>query len=349
MKLNNKTLDAWLKNPPIKCFKYGRKTDYYSKYCTIKEHLDSRIHKIVEIGARLQDPTMVLNDHGPDHVTAVIEKASELVSTDQCNLNALEVYILLVCIQFHDVGNIFGRYEHELNSKEIIEKSESIIGLDTTEIKVIWDIVKAHGGTSNRGDKDTINDLNEIELFNDNDVRARFLAAILRFADELADDKRRTKIELVNLPNFPRQSQIFHIYSLCLDNVVVKHIDRAVELHFKIPKDFVTDVFGKQDESILLLDEIYNRVMKMHLERIYFMRFTLKSIDIQSIIVFIDFFDKYISQFDPITFTISETGYPDANGKTIFDICPELIDDEGIRRDGRYIINKYIKKDERKT
>ncbi len=137
------------------------------------------------------------------------------------------------------------------------------------------------------------------------------------------------------------QSEIFHVYASCLDNVVIKK--NSIELHFKIPKHFVEKEFGKLDKKILLLDEIYNRVMKMHYERIYFMRFSAKEMDTRSIVVFIDFYDKYLSAFEPITFTIVEKGYPEINGKTIYDICPELIDDDGNRRDGKYLIKKYIK------
>ncbi len=157
MKLNNKTLDDWLVKPPVSCFKHRKKIDYHSNYKTLKKYLDKHVHKHVVLGSNLNDPTILLNNHGAEHIATVIEKASELLATNnQCELNALEVYILLVCIQFHDVGNIFGRYKHEFNAINIIEEAEKITGFDRTETRLIWDIVKSHGGKTPCGDKDTI-------------------------------------------------------------------------------------------------------------------------------------------------------------------------------------------------
>ena len=343
MDLNNQTLDKWLSKPPKKSFKYKKRIDYASRYNTLKQYLIKNVHKNVVLGANLKEPTILLNDHGIEHIETVIERASEVVAADKCDLNALEVYILLVCIQMHDVGNIFGRYKHELNSKEIFVEVENIIGFDITEIKVIYDIAKSHGGKTEEGDKDKITLLKPIEKFIDNNVRTRLIASILRFADELADDKRRSNVQLIFEDGFPIQSQVFHVYASCLDNVVITHKNKTIELHFKIPKKYVDKEFGKLNSYILILDEIYNRVMKMHYERIYFMRFCSNYIDFQSITVFIDFYDKYLETFEPISFDISEKGFPEENGKSIFDLCEKLIDRDGKNRDGKYIIDKYIK------
>lgn len=346
MNLNNQTLEKWLVKPPKKKYKHSKRIDYFSRYQSLKQYLKKNVHKNVILGANLKEPEILLNDHGEDHIDTVIERASELVGSPLCDLNALEVYILLICIQIHDVGNIFGRYRHELNSKSIIEEVENIICFDSTEIKVIYDIAKSHGGKTETGDKDKISKLNEIEKFLDNNVRARFISSILRFADELADDKRRSNLKLVFEDAFPKQSQVFHVYASCLDNVVIEHDSKSVELHYKIPADFVDKEFGKLESSILILDEIYNRVIKMHYERIYFMRFSSNYIDIRNITVFIDFYDKYISAFEPISFDIYEKGFPDSENTTIYDLCDKLVDSDGKRRDGNYIINKYLGENE---
>ena len=64
------------------------------------------------------------------------------------------------------------------------------LGKDMVEKKAILDIAKAHGGKVN-GDKDTISKLHDKGLILGNDIRYQKIAAILRFADELADDSQR--------------------------------------------------------------------------------------------------------------------------------------------------------------
>lgn len=345
MELNKKTLEAWLENPPEEAFYLGRKVAFYSYYKTLKDYLDREVHKWVTIGANLKDPSIVLNDHGPDHIVSVIDRASLLVTCRDCGLNALEVYLLLVSIQLHDTGNIFGRYEHELNADKVMSQAETLCGRDQIEIAIVKKIVGAHGGRirgiTNGNDK--IGLLSPQEPIMNEVIKLQSIASILRFADELADDKSRANIISLKNGDIPKKSEVFHAYSSCLDSVLIKHEDKAVELYFKIPKDFTTRKFGKLDDEIYLLDEIYNRVMKMHLERIYCMRFCKQLIDIEKIIVSIIFYDNYIDNISPqISFQVSEWGYPEASEDGIYGLCPSLKDAEGEKLDGEYVKNKIL-------
>jgi hypothetical protein len=346
MELNNNTLEFWLAHAPDDSFYLGRKIDYYSYYTTLKDYLHREVHKWVTIGANLTDPSIVLNDHGPDHIVSVIDRASHLVSCGDCALNALEIYLLLVSIQLHDVGNILGRYEHELNVETIMLEAEKLCGRDQIERNIVRKIVQAHGGKirgiQNEQDKIGLLLKPEEPIMNEV-VRLQAIASILRFADELADDKSRANTFSLKRGDIPKKSQVFHAYSACLDSVLIKHKHKAVELYFKIPKDLLTQKIGKFDEEIYLLDEIYNRVLKMHLERLYCMRFCKKLIDIEKIYVSIVFYDSYIDDvFPQINFEISDSGYPTASAEGIYGLCHCLNDDAGSRIDGEYVRRKII-------
>jgi hypothetical protein len=343
MKLNNNTLEGWLEHAPADAFYMQRSVNYHSYYTTLKDYLYNNVHKWVTIGANLKDPSLVLNDHGPDHVASVIDRASHLVSGPDCELNALEVYLLITSIQLHDVGNIFGRYEHELKASDIMLEAENKCGRDDIERAIINRIVKAHGGKvrgiTNGNDK--IGLLRPEEPIMNEVIRLQAIASILRFADELADDKSRANLISLKSGDLPKKSEVFHAYSACLDSVLIKHEHKAIELYFKIPKDYATRTFGKLDGDIFLLDEIYNRVMKMHMERIYCMRFCKKLIDIERIFVSIVFFHKYLDDVYPqIKFEISETGYPIANLDGLFGLCTSLKDGTGNKIDGEYVKKK---------
>lgn len=325
MKLKNENLEGWLERAPNHKYPQKKKIDHFTDYAKLKKYLKENVHNQVTSGGNLSDPTVLLNDHGIDHIETVISRASFLVSNEKCDLTPYEVYVLLCCIQLHDVGNIFGRYQHELKIDEIMIQAENICGTDTIESIRIKKIAETHGGKLSNGSKDKIDQLEESENTFYGPFRPRLLASILRFADELADDKNRAFGKLLLLGKIPKQSEVFHAYALCLDSVHVSHQDKAIKLSFHIPKEFLIKKFGKLNEEIYLLDEIYDRLLKMHYERIYCSRYFKNWIDIDKITVTINFHGKSLTHVYPrISFELSEKGYPRPIND-IFELCSELI------------------------
>jgi hypothetical protein len=94
------------------------------------------------------------------------------------------------------------------------------------------------------------------------------------------------------------------------------------------------------NKNVYLLDEIYSRVEKMHIERIYCMRFCRDLVEINKIFVYIKFYDKYIDVFKPITFEVYESGYPMSSSDGIYGLCPSLKDGKGKKIDGEYVRKK---------
>lgn len=343
MDLKNKNLDEWLKNPPKRLFPQNKVIDYYSSYAKVKEYLKKEVHKHITIGANLKNRKILLNDHGEDHIEMVIDRASKMVASKGCALTPKEVFLLLVAIQLHDVGNIFGRYKHERNSGKIWKKVESLISEDTTELFVVRKIAEAHGGKY-KTSKDTIgNTLSEKQPILNEHVRARLLAAILRFSDELADDNTRTS-KFLQEGLLPKESEIYHRYSSSLHSVLINHEAKAIELHYNINEKFAKKKYGKyKHPTQYILDEIYERTMKMHLERTYCMRYMKEFIQLERISINIDFFANHLDTqvHKPITYELENRGYPDLS-KDIFEMCPQLIV-RGKKVNGLYIRKKLRK------
>ena len=84
--------------------------NYLNEYKSLKDKF-IEIQKEVEVGATLKDGT-VLTDHGPNHIIRVIQIVSYLLKSD-LNFTCYEIYILLIAIQIHDIGNLLGRENHE--------------------------------------------------------------------------------------------------------------------------------------------------------------------------------------------------------------------------------------------
>lgn len=343
MNLENGTLEDWLKNPPAdaKYKKGGDTYPFYSKYDNFKDYLNKNVHNettkeaiIAEIQENKDfDKVTWLNDHGPEHIKTVIQRASLLVESKDCELNPREVFILLNSIQIHDVGNFFGRHNHEKKIIETIKDGLSPAVFDRKEVKLIKDIAQVHGGSYKEENgvktKNTFKSIISPTSNSDSYViRLHLLASILRFADELADDKNRADIKSLKEKKMPKGSEIYHAYALCLEPPIVNHEERRIELHYYINKEDLYSNFGKYDnesDTIIektVLEEIYERTLKIHYERIYCSKYWKKNIDIESIWVKIEFYSDLYEDIHPeITYTLTDSEYPNKDGLTIFDLC----------------------------
>jgi hypothetical protein len=324
MILPAQNLDAWLKRQDKTCFPGAGKIDYFRRYEGAAEWLNLNIHPHVEKSFLLQEGGF-LTDHGPEHVKTVIRRASELLEDPQDKLTPYEAYLLLMAIHFHDVGNIYGRKGHESKLAEITTEMGKLLGEDSAEIRAAQMIGRAHGGTIN-GDKDTISRLPNTEAVLGERVHMQRLAALLRFADELSDDKDRAARVLLKLRRIPKGSEVFHAYASKLHSVIVEPSRRTVELHFALDRDSAVRRFGKSATSAYLLNEIYQRTVKTHIERIYCKRFMDEVARVESVAVTVKVFLKkeHLGPVEEIKFRLEERGYPCANPPSIKTLCPDL-------------------------
>lgn len=275
-------------------------------------------------------PVIYLNNHGHGHVEKVMERVYGLLSFfEKGSLSPYEIFILLCAIQLHDVGNVFGREEHEKTLQRISKEKCSPFIPDTPERKLIEKIAVAHGGKYN-GDKDTISLLKVDEDMKDQKVRTRLLAGLLRFGDEIADDFTRADREGLQQGIVPEESLLFHYFSLALHTVKIEKdkVTSEVYLHlvFEFDSDIATKQFDKFGKKVYLLDEIYERTMKTEQERRYCKRFFKPYLSIERIKVEININDvNDIFHVESIPYVLEEKGYPDVRNEFKFEITGEKL------------------------
>ena len=258
-----------------------------------------------------------LNNHGKGHVDKVMEKISEILRhfPQDKGLTAYEMFILLCAIQIHDTGNIFGREKHEQVIGNIFGKECKIIIPDKFERDLITKIAMVHGGQV-FGSKDTIKNLSENSKINNFNIRERLLAALLRFGDELADDITRADKYGIEIDKIPKYSKIFHHYSQSLHTVMIENNLQNGELRLILVYDFDSDIAQKKflrgKVEKYLIEEIYDRTIKMEKERRYCMRFLHPYFYLSNINVNIKITDvKYAMKAKDIKYVLEEEGYPD--------------------------------------
>lgn len=313
------TLEKWITTCDSTAFPRSEGDLYRTKLTAVRQHLDKRVYPEVEKGALMQDGTL-LTKHGKEHVDTVVHRASRLLMDDSSPsrpcFTPYEVYLLLMAIYFHDVGNVYGRKQHEKKIVPIIDGIKPLLSDEAVERRTVIRIAEAHGGTVNGKPKDTLSALESSDLVLGERVRMQALAAILRFADELADDSSRSTGILGKTGTLPPCSEVYHYYARALHSVDVRPSEYLVDLRYQFHCSDAKRKFGKGSESVYLLDEIYTRTLKMHNEREYCMRFThgIVRIDTISVKIEVDLDEHALHPaIPPIQYRLPAHGYPNQN------------------------------------
>ena len=260
--------------------------NYTKVFQQVEDYLNENVHPEVVTGAAVQEDGL-LNDHGKEHVAMVIQRADLLLGDRKKDLKGFEIFLLLLAIHFHDVGNIYGRENHEERIPNVMDALGQTLPLDNASKRLIVEIVMSHGGT-NEGSKDTIAALSETGHLHGIQIRPALIASILRYADEISDDNTRAARFLYRL--VPPENRVFHDYSKCLQPAGVN--GNTLILKFDIPHELAITESTKLDINddaecrwckIFLYDEILNRLKKCLCELEYCRKYSQGFISISSI------------------------------------------------------------------
>lgn len=222
-----------------------------------------------------------LTDHGRDHIQDVIDRAFELLGFTNhfCteserkgthDFTPEEMYVMLCGLLFHDVGNIFGRAKHNLKIEEVWSKLSNWRAWADNDRNIIIDVGRAHSGYTAAGDTDTLRPLSiSSRYFDKQPVRLGAIAAVIRFADELAEGRQRTSQFLINCKMIEENSALYHHYAQ-ITSVAVDRKRGLVALTFHINVDnpaYPQEESEKRLHLSNLLRMIYSRAAKMNKER----------------------------------------------------------------------------------
>ncbi len=345
MDLKGLTIREWMGTVPPDAFPGRGRPDYWKRFLAFEDYLVKEVHPLVTVGASLADGGY-LTDHGPDHITTVLLRASELARAERFSLSPYEAYLFCTAAHLHDVGNILERIGHEEKAEEVTASVDSYLGDDAVERNAIFTIARAHGGAVD-GDPDTISYLPPEDFVMNATIRPRVIAALLRFADELADDRTRAAKTLLKLKKIPPSSRIYHEYAYALHSVIVRVPGDSVELRFDMTRELACQTFGKGTGEVYLIDEIFERTLKMHRERMYCMRFLRPELSIDKIGVRLSIYGpRFLGKPIELQYILKEAGYPvPLPGENIHRLCPELSDDRFGGSVNGSAVHRFIEKE----
>lgn len=259
------------------------KSNLQSKYYTFETEMYKTYHSNVNQTLAAAQPGSIFTDHGENHVRTVISNAGALIGNVDA-LNGYEIFLLLISIHFHDLGNIYGREEHEQKISKLMELLKDKLPIETAERGFITEIATAHGGYI-ENDKDTISELLPKDVYDNIDFRPRALAAILRLADEIADNYHRA----LETPPFviPDDSRIHHEYCKSLEPVTSR--GETLKFHYRIPFGMTQDKLLQDKTEVYLYDFIRKRLVKTMVELEYCKNHSSGLIKQSTVSVTIDF------------------------------------------------------------
>ena len=227
---------------------------------------DEALTRIAEV-----EPGMT--DHSASHVANVLDNADHLLAADAFEatpprFSAADAYTLCLSILFHDAGMVYGRDDHEQQIARVYEWVRQSAEPPLQEKGLVYRAARAHTGRAANGSRDTIADVPATMDLDGAKVQLRELAAILRFADELAEGPQRTSSLVPGTPlTRGEDNQVHHDYA-GISNV---HIDRdlgriALTYRFDIGDRYMDP---KSPEFHRLMEYTFGRIAKLDGERRY--------------------------------------------------------------------------------
>lgn len=287
--------------------------------------LEAFLLPYVTAGANAADGIGHLTMHDTEHVGRVRQVAANLVSqSDSIDLTPFELTLLLIAVYLHDIGNVLGRSGHERQIHQVLTKAGTPLTIDTIEYATAKQIAGVHGGIV-AGSKDTISTLPERTAVSGENVRPRLLAAILRLADELADDPARANRVQLAAETLPPGSVVYHVVAAGLHSQMPDVATREITLKFTFSDPgLFKKKLGKGTGKVHLLDEIFARSMKVFEEARYCSRFMRPYLEFERVKVDIMIHDDQLLPLHDIVYTIAEHGYGD-HRSSIYDMAPELL------------------------
>ncbi|MDA8152970.1 MAG: hypothetical protein M0003_09715 [Acidithiobacillus sp.] len=298
------------------------KGDYGALYLGFLNHLRTCVYNRIDaaLSANSEFPAFY-TAHDGEHFDEVVHYAGSLLGIetveDSVSLEPYELYVLLVAIRIHDAGNIYGRKLHERKCFSILRDSGSASGDDDAEKKIIASIAQAHGGTTATGSKDTIGELQNKTPLGRLFIRPRLIASIVRFADEICENRKRAAGYVLKHDSVPKQSELFQKYAATISANVVSYKDRRLTMLYQVKASDTARPWGcaaTGGTDGYLIDEILERLEKMDRERRYCNRFSREAYTLDAIRASIEVVNDDQETIQTIVVPeLQDKGYPDDN------------------------------------
>jgi len=268
------------------CNEKAEYKEFYHIYFATKSILQKHYYPFIK------DANPYYTDHGIGHINRILNRlysllkdhllikeettpypSASIMRDDRASkmLNVYELYLLMCSVLWHDIGNLYKRSHHEKNINRYFEKAKNFLH-DENSSEWIEKIAEAHSGSN------TIETIIDVESKYEKGIPyyPRFLAALLRFSDELDEDKERIGEKLYK--ELPLGKKAYWFFCKCNDSI---HLEEEgdfkiikVVFESKMLKHELFQKLGKESstgsvEEVVGIEEYSRRINKINDERKY--------------------------------------------------------------------------------
>jgi hypothetical protein len=239
----------------------------WANYVSTRTYLFENIYP--EIKAILPNYTY----HDGSHVINVLENIYQLLDGAIKSIKCESLYFLCLSTLFHDVGLIYGKREvHQKMISDVYNNAHGGKNIQrfANEKIIVTKAVEAHSGKSIEGTNDTLKYLETLPGYSEM-INAQEMAAILKFADELAEGGQRTSDYFIEKGMYKKESSIYHRYAKAYHSVI-SAIDKRIAITYNIFLSIsdANELIIDQDISLKsFLEFIFGRIVKIDDERKY--------------------------------------------------------------------------------
>lgn len=204
--------------------------DLFAKYAVIKQQFTQNVQS--RWCARWAEG----NDHGRGHIERVLANLSAILGTDPIERNTIttfELFLAATAVVAHDIGIIHGRKHHAERSAELLEliaKTNTLL-FDDHSLRVLGAAIKCH--SSHVKIDEGCEGLSLTETFVGHQVRPRFVAALVRLADELDEDRRRAEAWVQDIAQVPEASRPYWEFCQRIQGIGLDETSITFDVVFK--------------------------------------------------------------------------------------------------------------------
>lgn len=258
-----------------------RRIQAFTCYLALREKI------CVELLPLISSRQPFINDHTRTHLLRVLKHIENLLarhfpraedgpdipeSREVCWADSM---IVLNALVWHDLGNIRGRLGHAKQVHDLFETIAPRLYEDRLA-ELVKQVAEAHSGTG--AIERIIPNSFAAQAFHGEDIHPQFLAALLRFADELDEDSHRIATsDYATMDLVPADAQRFWFFNNVNTSIrVVSHASDFgtnapwVEIHSRIPQSrFDEGIPNGANATTPAMTEYLRRVLKIEAERRY--------------------------------------------------------------------------------
>ena len=172
------------------------------------------------------------NDHGPDHIVRVLENVTKLLGDGhESHVTAYELYLTMMSVIYHDVGILRQRKDHADLSAQAVDQIEREVDLSSADKDIIMRAVASH--SSSKDIAKVCEDFPDEDFVEGERVRPRVIAALVRLADELDEDERRSRHFIEQYIDIPETSRFFWLFCQRISGIDISSSRLEISFHVR--------------------------------------------------------------------------------------------------------------------